>query len=195
MAKKARTAKKVTRAKRAAKTPSTVGKKKVASPRRLSKKKATTSKSSPSLRLAWDLAELMTAGLPSNEKRSDAYMKIVNEGVSLTWVCEMLTQACGRAVSKKQVTDTLARKGIPFIRLHRNDQHSSPSFSHLPLTDYAAIVRLFNFSGNPKKGADMISDTYLHPRGLAVLDKERGFAAVADEEEWIAVKEDRRHIR
>jgi len=136
----------------------------------------------------------MTAGLPSNEKRSDAYVKIVDEGVSLTWVCEMLTQACGRAVSKKQVTDILARKGIPFIRLHRNDQHSSPSFSRLPLTDYAAIVRHFDFPGNPKKGADM-SDTYLHPRSLAVLERERGFAAVADEEEWISVKEDRRHIR
>lgn len=195
MAKKARIAKKATRAKRAAKTPSTIRKTKVASGRRLSKKKSTTSKSSPSLRLAWDLAELMKAGLPSNEKRSDAYVKIVDEGVSLTWVCEMLTQACGRAVSKKQVTDILARKGIPFIRLHRNDQHSSPSFSHLPLTGHAAIVRHFDFPGNPKKGADMISDTYLHPRGLAVLEKEPAFAAIAKNKEWITVKKSRRHIR
>jgi len=137
----------------------------------------------------------MKAGLPSNEKRSEAYRKIVDEGVSLTWVCELLTQACGRAVTEKRITEILTRKGTPFIRLHRNDAFSSPSYSHAPRTDYAAIVRHFDFPGNPKKGADMISDTYLHPRGLDVLEKEPAFAAVAKDKEWITVKKRRRHNR
>lgn len=156
--------------------------------RRTAKKRSTTaSPETPQLRLTWDLARLMTEGLPTADTRSHAYHFICDEGISLTWVCEVLSKVLGRTITVSQVTKTLRRSHVPMITLSPGDDGPTNSPSHMPSSDYRTLIQLFAFPGNPKK-VNMSSDTFMHPRGMSIVETTPEFAAVKKHKAWVRLK-------
>ena len=139
------------------------------------------------MRLAWDLATLLEDGLPSDGTRSDAYQYVCDKSVSLTWICEVLSEVIGRAVSESEVRYILERNEVPMLTLEVGDGGQGISPSHMPNSDYRTLMQMFDFQGSPKK-ANNEEDTFIHPRGLVVLEAVPNYAAVRKHGEWGEVK-------
>lgn len=175
-------------------------KKKPTAPRKRSIKKKPTQarkkksrgakKGSSEMRLTWDLATLLEDGLPSDGTRSDAYHFVLDEGVSLTWICEVLAEAIGRVVLEKQVKSVLRRNEVPMLTLYPGDDGSSSGFANMPMSDYRTLIQQFRFAGSPKK-VNYEKDTFVHPRGLNVLESVPDYAAVRTHGEWRRLKKHR----
>ncbi len=159
-------------------------------PTQAKKKSRGAKKGSSEMRLTWDLATLLEDGLPSDGTRSDAYHFVLDEGVSLTWICEVLSEAIGRVVVEKQVKSVLSRNEVPMLTLYPGDDGSSSGFANMPMSDYRTLIQQFRFEGSPKK-VNYEKDTFVHPRGLGVLESVPDYAAVRNHGEWRRLKKHR----
>ena len=107
------------------------------------KKSRGAKKGSSKMRLTWDLATLLENGLPSDGTRSDAYRYVCDEGVSLTWIFEVLSEVRGRAVSESEVRYILELNGVPMLTLEVGDDGQGVSPSHMPNSDYRTLMQMF----------------------------------------------------